>query len=285
MTIKLQNLTFGYSRKGARAIDDVSCVINPGLHLLMGENGAGKTTLLHLIAGLQSPTSGTCEIDGCPTRLRLPSVNSEIFFTGVNLEFPALTISEMARIHGQFYPAFSPSDLKNNLEAFGIDANQKLRSLSTGSYQKAKIAYALALHTGILLLDEPANGLDIEAKRTFNSLIASQVDSSQTVIVSTHNVIELERLFDGVIDLSHGKLLYAGTIDEITSRIRFSNCIVPPDDAIYSESAIDRFKCILPNTDGSYSEPDYQMLYMASRNPESAATIIDLLNMPDYEKR
>ncbi len=285
MTIKLKDLTFSYSRKGAPAIDGISCEINPGLHLLMGENGAGKTTLLHLIAGLQSPTSGVCEINGCPTRLRLPSVNSEIFFTGVNLELPAVTVGEMARIHGQFYPRFSPDDLKRNLDAFGLDANMKLRSLSTGSYQKAKIAYALALHTGILLLDEPANGLDIEAKRTFNSLIASQVDSGQTVIVSTHNVVELERMFDGVIDMSHGRLLYAGTIDEITSRVCFSQCTVPPSDAIYAEPAIDRFKCILHNTDGSYSEPDYQMLYMASRNPRSAAAIIDLLNMPYYEKR
>lgn len=285
MIIRFENLTYSYKRKGLPALTDISGAVGPGLHLLLGENGAGKTTLLHLIAGLRFPSSGTCTVDGCPTRLRLPSISSHIFFTGINMFFPAVTLNEMASIHGRFYPRFSVEKLRENLAAFGLTADMKLRSLSTGSYQKAKIAYALALAPDILLLDEPANGLDIQSKRILHQMIASQMLPEQTVIVSTHTVNDLETLFDGVIDLSRGHMLYALTVDEITARVRFTVTSDLPSDAIYFEPRIGRFHCIRPNLNGEYSEPDYQLLYMAARNPKCASTLVSLLNMPEYEKR
>lgn len=282
MNIEFNNLSFSYRKKGAPALSNLSGAVAPGLHLLLGENGAGKTTLLHLIAGLLFPSSGTCTIDGCPTRFRLPSINSRLFFTGVNLQLPAATLAEMVRIHAQFYPRFSAELLAENLKAFGIGIADKLKSMSTGTLQKAKLAYALSLRTDILLLDEPANGLDIESKRTMSRLIASQLQPGQTIIVSTHVVSDLEHLFDGVIDLRLGHLLYARTLDEITSRIRFVQTDSLPADAIYAEQRIGRWHCILPNPDGEYSEPDFQLLYMAARHSRSAETLVALLNMPLY---
>ncbi len=278
MNIELQDLGFRYPKSAMPALSAITAVISPGMHLLLGENGAGKTTLLHLIGGLLYPTEGRCSVDGCDTRLRLPSINSHIFFTGVGLDYPARSINEMASIHGCFYPAFSMSQLRENLRSFNQNGNEKLTSLSSGNAQKAKIAYALALNTDILLLDEPANGLDIESKRIMQELIADRTQPHQTVIVSTHTVADLEHLYDGVIDLRGGSLLYALSVDEIIGRLRFVVADTMPDEAIYSEMRVGRYHCIMPNLTGAYTDPDYQLLYMAMRTPASNGIMCSLLN-------
>lgn len=278
MNIELQDLGFRYPKSATSALNAVSAVISPGMHLLLGENGAGKTTLLHLIGGLLFPTVGRCSVDGCDTKLRLPSVNSHIFFTGVGVDYPARSINEMAKIHGRFYPTFSMSQLRENLESFNLSGNEKLVSLSLGNAQKAKIAYALALNTDILLLDEPANGLDIESKRIMQKLIADRTQPHQTVIVSTHTVADLEHLYDGVIDLRGGSLLYALSVDEIISRLRFVVADSVPENVIYSEMRVGRYHCIMPNLTGAYTDPDYQLLYMAMRTPGASDIVYSLLN-------
>jgi len=278
MNIELQDLGFKYPKSSMPALSAISAVISPGMHLLLGENGAGKTTLLHLISGLLYPTEGRCLVDGCDTKLRLPSVNSHIFFTGVGMDYPSRSINEMASIHGRFYPTFSALQLRENLESFNMNGNEKLTSLSLGNAQKAKIAYALALNTDILLLDEPANGLDIESKRVMQKLIADRTQPHQTVIVSTHTVADLEHLYDGVIDLRGGRLLYALSVDEIIDRIRFVVADSVPAEAIYSEMRVGRHHCIIPNSTGAYTDPDYQLLYMAMRTPVSNDLIYSLLN-------
>lgn len=281
MIIGLRDLDFKYPKAPRAAISGLTATISPGMHLLLGENGAGKTTLLHLIAGLIFPSAGDCCIDDCPAKLRLPSINSHMFLTGTGLEFPARSIKEMARTHAPFFPNFSPLQLVKNMKAFGLDEEAKLSSLSTGNYQKAKVAYALALNVDILLLDEPANGLDIESKRVMQQLIAQQISPEQTVIISTHTVADLEHLYDGVIDLKKGKLQYSLTVDNIIRRIRFVTSANKPDDAIYTEQRIGLYHSILQNETEEYTDPDYQLLYMAMRQPGSAQILYSILN---YER-
>lgn len=277
MQITLDNLTFAYRRAGLQtydpqsrattpALQGITATIGPGLHLLLGENGAGKTTLLHLIAGLLFPSAGECKIDGCPTRFRLPSIQSHLFFTGINLKFPGRTIAEMVRMHAQFYPRFSPEMLAENLAAFGLDADTKLTSLSEGNLQKAKVAYALSLRTDILLLDEPTNGLDIESKLLLQKMIAKNISEDQTIIVSTHSVKDLQNLYDGVIDLHQGRLQYALSIDEITKKLKFVTSASPLEEALYSEMRIGQYFNILSNDDDTVTDPDFELLYMAVRH-------------------
>lgn len=168
--IVLNNLTYRY-RKGAEALTDVSASIGPGIHLLLGENGAGKTTLLHVMAGLLYPSSGECLIDGEDASRRLPSELSRMFFLGDNMPFPAKTINEMSRIHAVFYPGFDPVQLQENLKSFGLTGDEPIAKMSLGNRHKSQVAYALALRTDILLLDEPANGLDISAKQALQSML------------------------------------------------------------------------------------------------------------------
>lgn len=267
MEICFDHLSYRYNgRKGTLALDDITSKITPGLWLLMGENGAGKTTLLHLIAGLLYPTSGSCKIDGANTSFRLPSISSHLFFSGSDVAYPYSTIRKMIKSHAQFYPRFSIDLLDRNLATFGLTGNEKLQSLSLGNRQKSKLAYALSLRTPILLLDEPANGLDIESKREMQRLIARTLEPDQTVIVSTHSVADLENLYDGVIDLHNGRLSYLLSLEEIQNKWLFEVHDNIPENAIYSEQRIGKYHCILPNEEGKYSEPDYELIYMAVRH-------------------
>ncbi len=265
MDISLKNLSFRYSSKGPLALQGISADLGPGIHLLMGENGAGKTTLLHLIAGLLKPTSGSCTIDGAESSLLLPSILSKLFLCGVNVEFPMRSIAEMVKYHAPFYPNFSPEMLERNLSAFGIEASTLLSDLSTGNAQKAKLAYALSLRTPILLLDEPTNGVDIDSKKQLQRMIAESISDTQTVIISTHSVADLENFYDGVIDLHGGKLTYALSVDEILDRLSFGTGPEVPPGAIYSEPWIGSFRYVLAKDDDKLTDIDYELLYMAAR--------------------
>lgn len=267
MILDIKDLWYKYPGKHAdMALKGISAVVGPGLHLLLGENGAGKTTLLHIMAGLRFPSSGSCTLDGCPTGSKLPSVSSHIFMTGVNMEFPTVSVAQMARIHAPFYPHFDAFALHDNLVAFGLDADSPLQSMSTGNRQKAKVAYALALKTDILLLDEPANGLDIESRHALQKMMAAHVGPEQTVIVSTHSIRDLENLYDGVIDLHDGRLNYAMTVDDILEHVYFDVSSVAPEDAVYSRQCLGRCHSICPNYSGDESNIDFELLYLAARN-------------------
>lgn len=199
--IKLETLSFAY-RKGVVTLKDVTTSFPPGIHLLLGENGAGKTTLLEVMAGLLRPQYGECLIDGIDVATHRPEVMRDVFFLGDNMTFPAKNMAEMVKCHAFLYPRFNGELLKSNLKAFGIDEWQPFMKMSLGTRRKAQLAYALSLGTEVLLLDEPANGLDIKAKQTLGNIMASSIDMDQTVIVSTHTVQDLENLFDGVAMLS-----------------------------------------------------------------------------------
>ena len=274
--ITLNNLTYRY-RKGTTAIDSVSTQIGSGMHLLLGENGAGKTTLLKLMAGLLFPCSGQCLIDGTASGKREPETMAKLFFLGDNMTYPAQTINIMARIHAPFYPNFSDDRLKENLSMFGMTGDEKLTSLSLGNRHKAQVAYALALGAEILLMDEPTNGLDITSKQTLARMISQCVSDEQTVIVSTHNVDNFPNLYDGVMVMSHGRMLLNTPTWQITERVTFRGNMIPPEAPLYLEQHFGLYRSIEPNTDGTETTIDYTLLYNGLMSP-SRDKILQHLN-------
>lgn len=267
--INLENIDFSYSKKGVSALKDLTATIGPGIHLLAGENGAGKTTLLHIIAGLAHTTSGRCLIDGVEATSSRPSEMGRAFLLEENMFFPGKTIRKFAEMHSRFYPRFSQDRFVANLLAFGLNGDEPLKSLSLGNRKKAQLAYVLSLGVDVLLLDEPTNALDIQSKETLRRLIVSSIDDSQTVIVSTHTVTELENIFDGVIMLNHGHLIYAGTDEEVTSRLAFEVSRTPEAEALYTEIQIGRVLSILPALeDDEPTRVDWRLLYSALHSPQ-----------------
>lgn len=266
MEIELRNLNYNYNKK-TRALSNLTATLGAGVHLLLGANGAGKTTLLHLIDGLLFPTEGKCLINGGPTRHRLPSVLSKVFYSGANMELPASSIDELIRIHACFYPSFSAEILNANLEEFGVDRSLKFSAMSMGMRQKASVAYALALQTPILLLDEPATGLDIESKQQLQRMLARCVGPETTVIVSTHNFSDLLPLYDSLLILDKGELLLNATVDEITDRLAFIVTDGPaPENALFTRQRFGRYHSIIANHGNLETAIDFELLYLAIKN-------------------
>lgn len=266
--IELRNVNFSYTKKGTPALCGLTATIRPGIHLLAGENGAGKTTLLNLMAGLSSPSSGECLVDGVPASADCPSLRSRIFMLEEQTILPAKTINIFKEIHSQFYPTFSEEAFRENLSDFGMTGDEKLKSLSLGNRKKAILAYVLALGVDYLFLDEPTNALDIESKEKLRKIISRSVGESSTLIVATHTVSELENLFDGAVILNRSRLALAATEEEIAGSLEFASSRFPIPEALYSEMRLGGALNVLKaGEEGGEGRVDWRLLYSALHSP------------------
>lgn len=260
--IELKNLTYTYRSAKTPAVNGADARITEGIWLLAGENGAGKTTLLRLIAGLLTPTSGQCLVDGCESHFRLPSILSKLCYFDGEMRFPAATAADMAKIHAIFYPRFSMERLSRNFEIFGLGLDDSFETMSLGNRRKAKLAYMLSLGTEIVLLDEPANGLDIESREQMRRMIAETVTPQQTVIVATHIIDDFQQLFDGIIVMNKSHVALCESTDSLLSRLSFVSGSIAPGKALYSELRGGRHFSIIPAA-GSETAIDYTLIYKA----------------------
>lgn len=280
--IQVKDLTYRY-HNGFTALSDVNCTIGSGIHLLLGENGAGKTTFLHILAGLRKPTQGSSLVNGEAPSLRLPSTMAQLFIYTDNMLLPCKNIMEYTRSHAQFYPSFSIDVLKECLLEFGMTGEEPLTSLSFGNRRKAQIAYVIALNTNILLLDEPANGLDITAKQALRRLLARFVGPEKTVVISTHTVSDLESLFDTLTVIHRGKLITSLPVWQITERLAFRSNMIPPEESLYCEQEQGLFRYIERAPDkGNPTGINYQLLYNALLSPQGDI-INQILNTPGHD--
>lgn len=275
--LELKKLTYAYSR-GFIAINDVTASVSPGIHLLLGENGAGKTTLLRLIAGLLTPQSGSCLIDNAEMTDRQPSTAKRAFMLPDSMEIPSKTIRQFAEIHSRFYPTFSQEMFEENLREFELTGNEAFLQLSLGLRHKTLLAYVIALGVDVLLLDEPANGLDITSKKALRKMLARCIGMEQTVIISTHTVSDLRELYDGVIVLTRGKLLLSKPTYEILDKLAFVTSTIPPFGSLFVEQGPGVFHAILCN-DGNDQPTDinYGLLYSALLSP-AREKVINAIN-------
>lgn len=256
MNISVNHLSFRYSRKRPLVLEDFSVSLEAGsIYGLLGPNGAGKSTLLYLIAGFLTPSSGDVSYCNVNTRLRLPSVVADIFLVPEEVDLPGVGLEEYIKLQASFYPHFSPDTLSRCLEAFGISVPGKLNSLSMGQKKKVFLSFALACHTPVLLLDEPTNGLDIPGKAAFRSLVASEMTDDRTIIISTHQVRDLDRLLDRVLIMDNRQLILNSSVFNIQRKIRFAPNIYPcPADALYAIPSPGGFDAMYLNTADSLEE-------------------------------
>jgi ABC-2 type transport system ATP-binding protein len=200
-------------RFGSRtAIDDVTIAIGPGeIVALLGPNGAGKTTTLRVLAGLIAPTSGTVSIEGIQlTRASGTTLRARIgFLTEAPGLWDRLTVRENLTTYARLYQLAAPERATDRmLEMFGLTDRGSTRAaeLSKGMRQKVALGRALMHQPRILLLDEPTSGLDPEITRTVRALLAEGRAAGCSILVSTHNLDEAERIADRVAVL-HQRLL------------------------------------------------------------------------------
>lgn len=207
---------------GTRIFDDFSLTLTENkIYGLLGKNGTGKSTLLYLIAGLLRPQHGTVTIDGIEARLRRPEVLREMFIVPEEFDLPPVSLDAYVKMNAPFYPRFSREVLDSCLRDFDLPLSLRLGELSMGQKKKVYMSFALAAGTRLLLMDEPTNGLDIPSKSQFRRVVANNMSDERIMIISTHQVHDVEQLLDHIIMISRSNLLLDASVADICSKYSF----------------------------------------------------------------
>ena len=261
--INIQHLNFSY-KKQAPLFHDLSLKLESGSIVgLLGKNGAGKTTLLRLIAGLLFPVSGNMEVMSHKPKKREPSFLEEVAFIPEDFYLPNLSIKNYVRANSPFYPRFDMDILNRLLREFGLSDDSILLKLSHGQKKKFLISFALATKCRLLLMDEPTNGLDIPSKSIFRKIIAGALDENQLVIISTHQVKDVENLIDKIVILDNGNIILQKDMIDISEKLNFLTASSPTGDhVLYSEMAPGGYKIITRSINES-SGVDIEVLFNA----------------------
>jgi ABC-2 type transport system ATP-binding protein len=262
--IQIQNLNYHY-KKGKPIFTDISLNIKEGnIYGLLGENGVGKTTLLRIISGLLIPNKGTCQVFGYDAKKRLPQMLAVIYYLPEELSVPSISAIKYGKIYGDLYPNFDTEEYHRLLEQFSIDCKKVIDKQSFGQQKKTMIAFALACNTKFLLMDEPTNGLDIPSKSIFRQAIAETLNNDRTIIISTHQVRDLENLIDPIINLENNQILLNNTVSEITKKLKFSVQQEKSATALYQEQTLGGFFCVEQNNDETESNINIEALFNAA---------------------
>jgi len=260
--IELQNLDFAYSRKQT-LFQGINLSMQAGnIYGLLGKNGVGKTTMLNLISGLLFPKSGECTVMGYSPQERKVGFLSQLFYVPDEIVLPAMKLNDYVRVNKVFYPNFSDELLQQCLRDFEVEGNENLAKLSHGQKKKIYISFALACQTKLLLMDEPTNGLDIPSKSTFRKLMASVATEERCIVISTHQVRDLDNLIDAVVVMDNSRVLLQGTLDEITEKLTF-RALEDDEKALYEESSLKGRWGVVENTSGEFSKVDMELLFNA----------------------
>ncbi|MCZ4244625.1 ATP-binding cassette domain-containing protein [Pedobacter punctiformis] len=263
--IRIQNLTFAYQNRET-VLENLSLEIKPGhIYGLLGPNGAGKSSLLYQICGLIFPKIGSIEVIGEIPSKRTPSFLQSVYLLPEEVDTPNISIKSYLKINKLFYPSFD-LDLFNQLLAeFEISETANLSEVSYGQKKKVMIAFAIATQAKILIMDEPTNGLDIPSKRQFRKVMAGILQDDQTIIISTHQVRDLDQLIDYVLILDDKKILLHESIDTITEKLVFKqvmnlDLISKP---FYVEGGLKGYVVVAANEEQEHSKLDMELFFNA----------------------
>jgi ABC-2 type transport system ATP-binding protein len=262
--IDIQNMSFWYKEK-AKVFDSLSMSMEAGnIYGLLGENGVGKTTLLRIMGGLLFPKTGSCSVMGYVPGKRHPSFLSKVFYIPEEFVAPHQKADTFAQNIGPFYPDFDYNQYVILMQEFGVDGKRNFNEMSFGQKKKTMISLALSTNTELLLLDEPTNGLDIPSKTIFRRVVARAADESKCIVISTHQVRDLEFLIDPIVILERNNLLLNQSVAAITQKLKFDVASKVPEDALYSEEMMGGFGVVVPNTDGEESKVNIELLFNAA---------------------
>lgn len=262
--VNIQQLHFGYRKK--KVFTGLSLQLQPGhIYGLLGKNGTGKSTLLRSIAGLLFPDKGSIDVMGFIPGQRQPAFLAEIFMVPEEFYLPNIPLQQLVANLSPFYPRFDQQQFDNYIREFEIPVENKLESMSYGQKKKVLISLGLACNTSILLMDEPTNGLDIMSKSQFRKVMAGVIDEHKCIIISTHQVKDLENLIDRITIIDEGAILFDQTMENISRRLSFRISFDNEEvkRALYSESSLRGSAIITKNTDGEDGRIDLELLYKA----------------------
>ena len=258
--IDIKDLAFSYGSK--QVLRNISMTLEDGhIYGLLGENGVGKTTLLTLLCGLKKTQAGTILTDSQDPYKRNPSLLQEQYYLPDEVAPVYDTARSWAKFTGVFWPNFTMDVFEEIMGVFETDPSQNMFSMSTGQLKKTYISFALACRTKYLFLDEPTNGLDIPSKAQFRSALMKYTREDSTIVISTHQVRDLENVIDPIVILDRQDVLLNATVEKISSLLYFDYGTVLNPESLYSEQLPGGFIQVYPNTTGEDSKVNIEALF------------------------
>jgi len=281
--IQIENLSFGYSRK-LPLFQNLNLTLSYGhIYGLLGKNGAGKSTLLKNMVGLNYPQAGRCLFRGVDVANRSPELLADLFFLPEEIYVPSQTVNRFVSNTACFYPKFDVQLFHRLLNEFEVPQTAFLNQLSFGQQKKVMISFSLATNTSFLVMDEPTNGLDIPSKVQFRRIIASILNEDRCIIISTHQVRDLDSLIDTVVVLHNREVILNEALDSIAERLYFTTVADTTGlKVLYEEESYRGKQVILPNDEGRFSKIDLELLFNALISGNQFLTQPPILNY--YEK-
>ncbi|MBQ0074328.1 MAG: ATP-binding cassette domain-containing protein [Prevotella sp.] len=242
--ITIKNLEYRYPKSKRLVFKDLNLCVGDGkIHGLLGMNGAGKSTLLYLMSSLLLPSGGVIEVNGKDVSKRTAEVLSEIFIVPEEYDLPAISLAEYVEVNKPFYPLFNEAKMYEYISAFKQPQDINLGQLSMGQKKKVYMCFALATGVKLILMDEPTNGMDIPSKTIFRDVIRQVVNEDRTILISTHQVKDVETLLDNIIIIDQSKIILNESIADIKK-----------DKGLSEDSTIDLEQLFNEVMSGNYKE-------------------------------
>lgn len=260
--IEIKDLAFSYGK--TPILKSITTTLEEGrIYGLLGENGVGKTTLLTLLCGLKKVCSGSITTDGQNPFDRTPTLLQNQFYLPDEVLPVAMKAECFAKERGAFWPDYDHAKFLEIMKEFENDPAKKMNQMSAGQLKKTYISLALACGCKYIFMDEPTNGLDIPSKTQFRSAIMKYTSDDSTIVISTHQVRDLENIIDPIIILDRQDVLLNASVEEITSKLYFDYGTQLHPESLYSEQLPGGFIQVYHNTTGEDSKINVEALFNA----------------------
>lgn len=233
--LEIRQLKFGYQKKPL--FQNLHLELSPGnIYGLLGRKEAGKTTLVKLCCGLLIPQEGEVRVFGKIPSKRHPAFLSDLFLMPEKFQLPPVSGQLYIKMFAPFYPRFSREQFHFYLKELEMEiTEERLSTLSLEQKKKFFLAFGLATQSRLVMLDEPTNGLDIPAKSQFCKILASVLDDDRIVVVSTHQVRDMEHLIDSIVILDAGRIVFSSSLEAFSTRFSVLQGELPPNTHIVHE--------------------------------------------------
>jgi ABC-2 type transport system ATP-binding protein len=242
--VDFQNIHRGY-QKGTDVLDGVSFSLEAGQVVgLLGKNGAGKTTLIRIAMGMLEPQQGSVELFGLDPRRHAVEIKQRVGYVSEEQILPPfLRVREVLELHRGLFPSWDDEMARELLGRFAIPMNSKIKSLSKGQARQVALLCAVSHRPELLLLDEPAGGLDPAARREFlETSIRLLNETGTTILFSSHYMTDVERLADRIVMLHDGRVLIDSELDNL--RETYSLALIPMRPGLGAEQLLALDRCL-----------------------------------------
>lgn len=263
--IKISNLKYSYGNN--TVLQNISMKLEPGrIYGLLGENGVGKTTLLTLLCGLKKPQEGSVDVDGRNPYDRATDLLADQYYLPDEVAPINDSASSWAASTGKFWPRFDNAKFLEIMASFDMDPSMKMNKMSNGQLKKTYISFALACNTLYIYMDEPTNGLDIPSKAQFRSAILKYTSEDAVIVISTHQVRDLENVIDPIVILDNKDVLLNASLEEISSKLFFDYGTTLHPESLYTEQLPGSFIQVRQNLTGEESKVNVEALFNTVHN-------------------